>query len=119
MLFVHKIFKYFIAYILKTEKEEFKKESLEYHYFNDGIKLENGDIFKCGKIIDTIASDKRLRLELVFKYKYDTLKIMIYESKLKIEDEQRRNWKKERLLQTAGMWTMNMLTEWTLQQTVA
>ena len=86
MLFVHKIFKYFIAYILKTEKEEFKKENLEYHYFNDGIKLENGDIFKCGKIIDTIASDKRLRLELVFKYKYDTLKTMIYESKLKIED---------------------------------
>ena len=86
MLFVHKIFKYFIVHILKTEKEEFKKENLEYHYFNDGIKLENEDIFKYGKIIDTIASDKRLRLELVFKYKYGTLKTMIYESKLKIED---------------------------------
>lgn len=86
MLFVHKIFKYFIAHILKTEKEEFKKENLEYHYFNDGIKLENEDIFKCGKIIDTIASDKRLRLELFFKYKYGTLKTMIYEPKLKIED---------------------------------
>ena len=85
MLFVHKIFKYFIVHILKTEKEEFKKENLEYYYFNDGIKLENGDIFKCGKIIDTIASDKRLRLELVFKYKYDTLKTVIYEPKLKIE----------------------------------
>ena len=46
MLFVHKIFKYFIVHILKTEKEEFKKENLEYYYFNDGIKLENEDIFK-------------------------------------------------------------------------
>ncbi len=46
MLFVHKIFKYFIVHILKTENEEFKKENLEYHYFNDGIKLENEEMIE-------------------------------------------------------------------------
>ncbi|WP_304179519.1 hypothetical protein [Leptotrichia trevisanii] len=70
-------------------EDEFKKENLEFHYFTDGIKLKNGDIFKYGRVTYAVASHKRLRLELVFKDKNNNLRIKVYEPEIENQNEQK------------------------------
>ena len=70
-------------------EDEFKKENLELHYLTDGIKLKNGGIFKYGKITYVVASHKRLRMELVFKDRFNNLKTKIYEPEIKFTDEEK------------------------------